>query len=329
MRFLESIDTEAYLDFTIYGNNKEKRITITTYWDDDEVVNTLNLIGVAVPDDEDFSELEVGKDYRIGNLDSNVMAQVELNVDSYDIIDIQNFSELIDKVNSEDNVEAVINAVEVTDDFGEAVEGLENGSIIYYPGVNDKWGLAEQVIDMMGGMSELSDDTIERYFDFEALGKSLDNDDWELGTPRATGEADIYVSDIGVAHGGRYDDYEEFDDFGFHVDEDMETEEHTIENDELVENAIRERYNLDNPDDEIEYDYNIDCEWEKYCNAGEYFLGNADADYDDIGREYVAQVGGIKYAVSSPKDYFNFYSYGEDLTREGFTLTSSGAIEYV
>lgn len=92
---------------------------------------------------------------------------------SYD--SLQEYGEMVESI---DDVEAVANAYEVTGDLREAIEGIDSGSIIYYPGCNTEEELGEYVINEIYG-GEITPDLAERYFDYDKLGRDLGFDEYE------------------------------------------------------------------------------------------------------------------------------------------------------
>ena len=84
--------------------------------------------------------------------------------------DLQEFGELLESI---DDVEAVNNAYEVTGDLQQAIDGLDNGDIQYYPGINSLTDMAYELVEQMGGVEELGKDTQENYFDYESLGRDI------------------------------------------------------------------------------------------------------------------------------------------------------------
>lgn len=64
---------------------------------------------------------------------------------------------------------------------------------------------------------------------------------------------------------------------------------------------------------------------EEYISAGMYWCGDDDASDEEIGEAFVNSVG--IDGVANPEYYFDFESFGRDLTFENFTLTSDGAVE--
>ena len=221
--------------------------------------NEGELVGkwVKFPIDEDDFE-EVLKSIGIGDTDDFgapyeewFVTDYECNLDGFRWEDLgeypsyeslQEFGELLESV---DDNEAVSNAYEVTGNLKEAIEGIENGDLIYYPGINSDSELGEYIISEIYG-DDIPDDLVKEYFDYEALGRDLSFDEYE--------------NDEG----------------------------------EMV-------------------------------SAGEYWFGDENASNQEIGEEYVAEVG-IEGVVNK-EYYFDYETFGRDLTLGGFTFTSDGCIE--
>ena len=123
---------------------------------------------------------------------------------------LQEFGELVDSI---DDFEAVNNAYEVTGDLQQAIDGIQDGRIIYYPGISSLEDMAYQVIDDMGGPEELGRDTLETYFDYEMLGRDLSFDDYETDEEDEDGNT-VYVNAgqywCGDENASDYDIGEEF-----------------------------------------------------------------------------------------------------------------------
>lgn len=123
---------------------------------------------------------------------------------------LQEFGELVDSI---DDFEAVNNAYEVTGDLEQAINGLQDGRIIYYSGISSLEDMAYQLIDDMGGPEELGRDTLETYFDYEMLGRDLSFDDYETDEEDEDGNT-VYVNAgqywCGDENASDYDIGEEF-----------------------------------------------------------------------------------------------------------------------
>ena len=102
--------------------------------------------------------------------------------------ELEEFGELVDSI---DDVESVDNAYEITGNLEEAMTGLENGDIQFYPGVSTDSDLGYYFVEEFGGVEQLDRNTIESYFDYEKLGRDLGFDEYE--TENEDGEEE-YVS---------------------------------------------------------------------------------------------------------------------------------------
>ena len=230
--------------------------------------NEGELVGkwVEFPIDEDDFEEEL-KEIGIGSTDEFGAPYEEWFVTDYDTNlpgfeweqlgeypgydKLQEFGELIESI---DDIEAVSNAMEVTGDLEEAINGLENGSIIFYKGFSSMSEFAEWFVDELGGVEEMGRDAIENYFDYEALGRELDFDTYE-GTDPETGEerddlsageywcgdenashSDIgyaYVDAVGFDGVGNIEYYFDYDSYG----RDLEMDNFTLTSDGVIEYA--------------------------------------------------------------------------------------------
>lgn len=197
--------------------------------DEDDFEEILHKIGCDTPEYEEWFVTDY--DCNLSGFDWQDFGEYP----SYD--KLQEFGELIESI---DDVEAVDNAYEVTGDLQEAIDGLESGDIIYYPGISSLEDMAYEYVDMLGGIDELGKDTIENYFDYEMLGRDLSFDEYETdeedeegntvyvnagkyfcgdedASDREIGEA--FVDEVGfdgVSDPGNYFDYEAFGrDLGF------------------------------------------------------------------------------------------------------------------
>ena len=156
--------------------------------------NEGELVGdwVDFPIDEDefeekLAEIGIGSEDEFGSpYEEWFVTDYECNLDAFEWEELgeypsyetlQEFGELVDSI---DDVVAVNNAYEVTDDLREAIEGLENGDIIFYPGLNSWEDLAYYIIDdVYGGVENLDPSVQEQFFDYEALGRDLGFDTYE------------------------------------------------------------------------------------------------------------------------------------------------------
>lgn len=227
---------------------------------------------------------------------------------------LQEYGEL---VNSIDDLEAVSNALEVTGNLQDAIDGIDNGSIMFYRGVNDNSDLGYMWVDeVYGGAENLDKETLERYFDYEQLGRDLSFDSYEgdegedisageywCGDENASdaeiGEAFVEAVGIdGVSDISSYFDYEQFgrdlsfDGFTFTSDgcvlqeslkkngkllkEDYQHKDDEWGNPYTYKEVERELKSITN--DFTDEDGNIRCYWEQEKEYGKQIL----KDYYEI-----------------------------------------------
>ena len=143
---------------------------------------------------------------------------------------LQEFGEKIDEINKSGQSKAIANAYEVTGDIQEAIDGIENGDIIFYDGISTDYDLGDVIItDVYNG--EIPDELAERYFDYEGLGRDIrleyyqEDDDM----PETAGEywcgdenasdydiGEAFVNEVGIGDQDFHFDYEAFGrDLGF------------------------------------------------------------------------------------------------------------------
>lgn len=131
------------------------------------------------------------------------------------------------------------------EDLDYVLDNVDDLIVIGSEGFGDDYeSIGYYYVDAIGGVDELDKDTLETYFDYDALGRDLGFDSYEN------------------------DDYDE-----------------------------------DDPDSE------------EYISAGEYWCGDESASDQEIGEEFVAQVG--MDGVANPEYYFDYEAYGRDIYLEG------------
>lgn len=142
--------------------------------DEDEFEKVLESIGIG--DSDDFGAPY--EEWFVTDYDCNLPAFDWQQLGEYPGYEaLQEFGEKLEGV---DDVEAVSNAMEVTNDLDEAIEGLSSGNIMFYPGISNEEDLARMVIDeWYGGVEQLDPSTLESYFDYEMLGRDLGFDTYE------------------------------------------------------------------------------------------------------------------------------------------------------
>ena len=88
---------------------------------------------------------------------------------------IEDVNKVADYLEQENDDPAVLSAIfEHASDIDEAIEILKSGNFMIYWGADDTRALGEIAVDEFGGISNLSEDTLEEYFDYEAYGRSLE-----------------------------------------------------------------------------------------------------------------------------------------------------------
>ena len=361
--------TEAYGDkpeFKAYITNlgKYNEGDLVGEWvqfpiDEDDFNEILKKIGISDEPDADGNYYEEWfvTDY---DCDLNGFDWQELGeYPSYDAL--QEFGELVDGI---DDVEAVNNAYEVTGDLKEALDGLDDGDIVFYPGIFSLTEMAEYFIDEIGGVEELDQDTRETYFDYEALGRDERiNGGYTTDIPDASAglyfcdDIDADYTEIGEAWAQKVKmNDEDPDDVDWRTWVDLES----LANDVEVKEWAAEYYEgTDMPSDqeELANEY-LDEEVEgnsvrigEVCEdhadleeigreldentyyvsdadvtAGYFWCGDDNASDEEIGEEIVSQLGFD--GIANPEYYFDYEAYGRDLGYDGFTITKDGCIEY-
>lgn len=152
----------------------------------------------------------------------------DCEVDAYDSLgeypsfeELNEFAEMIE----DDAFKAIL---EDQGDFSSAKDIYESGDYQFYPGVDSWTDFAYEYVDGIGGVEQLGKDTIERYFDYDQLGRDLSFDSYEddegeeisageywCGDEDATDEEIglAYVDAVGfdgVSNSENYLDYESF-----------------------------------------------------------------------------------------------------------------------
>lgn len=192
--------------------------------DEEEFDKVLESIGIG--DSDDFGAPY--EEWFVTDYDCNIPGFNWQELGEYP--SYESLQEYGEKVDSIDDVEAVSNALEVTGDLDRAIEGLDDGSIIYYSGVSSYTDLAYMLIDeIYGGAENLDKDMLERYIDFEMLGRDLGFDSYEndeeeeisageywCGDENAS-DYDIgvaFVEDVGIDGVANLDSYFDYEAFG-------------------------------------------------------------------------------------------------------------------
>ena len=126
------------------------------------------------------------------------------------------------------------NVYEYTGDVDEAIHGIDNGDIYFYPRIYTDKELGEYYVEeLFGGVDQLGADTIEMYFDYEQLGRELDYDEYETENDEgeyvmvSAGEyfcgdenashteiGEAFVSDLGIDSVSNPEYYFDYDAYG-------------------------------------------------------------------------------------------------------------------
>lgn len=90
------------------------------------------------------------------------------------IDEVNEVAEKLESVDDEDVFAAILGEV---GDIQEAIDIIDSGDFSVYPDVYDDSDLGYAIVDSVyGSPSELSKDTLEMYFDYEALGRDIRSD---------------------------------------------------------------------------------------------------------------------------------------------------------
>lgn len=171
--------------------------------DENEFESILQSIGISNEPDEDGNYYE---EWFVTDYECNLPGFEWQELGEYPSYDtLQEYGEMVESI---DDLEAVSNALEVTGDLKEAIEGLSNGDIYYYPGVTTDEELGYMIVDeMYGGVDQLDQDVLENCFDYEMLGRELgfesyegDNEEEISAGEYWCGDENASDYDIGVAY---------------------------------------------------------------------------------------------------------------------------------
>ena len=216
---------------------------------------------------------------------------------------LQEYGEL---VNSIDDLEAVSNALEVTGNLQDAIDGIDNGSIMFYRGVNDNSDLGYMWVDeVYGGAENLDKDTLERYFDYEQLGRDLSFDSYENdeGEDISAGEYwcgdenasdyDIgvaFVEDVGIDGVSDISSYFDYEQFG----RDLTFDGFTFTSDGCVlQESLKKNGKL------LKEDYqHKDDEW-----GSPYTYKEVERELKDITNDFTDKDGNIRCYWEQEKEY--------------------------
>lgn len=153
-----------------------KEIKITLPYDTEELKEELNKIGFTLDKYEDIQDLEendmeLSKDYSLKGIfeEYEQLSDKDIPETLEELQELANFLE-------ESTDEELDVFFTMLNDMGKCVDDamhdVRHNNYVYYDCCSE-YSLAEQYINMLGSISELPREALERYFDFEAFGKDL------------------------------------------------------------------------------------------------------------------------------------------------------------
>ena len=98
-----------------------------------------------------------------------------------------------------------------------------------------------------------------------------------------------------------------------------------VYNNEIPDNLMDTYFDYDAFGRDVRFEYYQEDE-DSPETAGEYWCGDENASDEEIGKAVFEELGSD--GISNKDNYFDYEAFGRDLTYEGFTITSDGAIEY-
>lgn len=171
----EAKDDEYFMKAFVTNLGKYNEGELIGEWvefpiDEDDFNKILEKIGISDKEDEDgviYEELFV-TDY-----DCNLPGFDWSDLGEYPSYErLNEFGELVERANDYSDPDAVADAYEVLGDLEQAIDGLDNGDIIFYSGIDTEEELGERIIDEEFA-GEISDELLERYFDYDKLGRDI------------------------------------------------------------------------------------------------------------------------------------------------------------
>ena len=288
--------------------------------DEDNFNEILNRIEIS---DKPNADGDIYEEWFVTDYDCNLTGFDWEQLGEYPSYDkLQEFGELIETANTYDS-ETIDNVYEVVENLSDTINGLDDGTLIYYSDISNDQELGEYLVNSVyGGVDNLSRDEREDYFDYEQLGRDLSFDSYKKDY--YDGEIRISVNNIKL-----YNDENESDDFSvadFEYDEEYNEEEQSEDDiEDSVINHIAEKYNVNtNMISDYSYDYKeLD---DRYMSAGMFYCGNDNASDTEIGKAYVQEIGGIEF-VGDLSDNFDYEAFGRDARLlDNYTYTSGGCV---
>lgn len=200
----------------------EDDLTLKAYITNLGKYNEGDLVGewVEFPIDEDDFNAVLDKIGINDEYEEWFVTDYDCGVDAYDSLgeypsyeELNEFGEKLQDVDAE----SLKNVMELVSNIDEAIDGLNNGDIMFYEGINTEEDLGYFIIDeISGGIDNLPEDVIERYFDYEELGRGLSFDEYESGEQDEDGN--YIMVDAGTYFCG--DENASYEDIGYaYIDE--------------------------------------------------------------------------------------------------------------
>ena len=182
---------------------------------------------------------------------NDIDIELPFKVDEYS--DLSILEDIKKYINLDNNEKEILDAIiEASgDSFEEALNIYESDNYYYIPDINNESDLGYQIIDIFYN-NDIPEDLVERYFDYEKLGRDLDFDEYEtedeegninyisageyfLGDENAS-DYDIgqaYIEEVGISGISNVDNYFDYEGFGRDL---------TFENWTLTKNGAIELY---------------------------------------------------------------------------------------
>lgn len=144
--------------------------------DEDELEEVFKRIGIS---DEPDADGRIYEEYFITDYESDIDG---LTVDEYESLDrLNEIAEAIENLDDWD-LQIFKNAVEAGYEDADDIENFDPDRYRLYEGVYDDESLGEYIIDeLYGGVDGLSEEELERHFDYEAYGRDC-TFDWDVST---------------------------------------------------------------------------------------------------------------------------------------------------
>ena len=188
----EAKDDEYFMKAFVTNLGKYNEGELIGEWvefpiDEDDFNKVLEKIGISDKEDKDGVIYE---EWFVTDYDCNLPGFDWKDLGEYPSYEqLNEFGELVERANDYSDPDAVADAYEVLGDLEQAIDGLDNGDIIFYSGIDTQEELGERIIDEEFA-GEISDELLERYFDFDALGRDirLEYSQQEEDDPETAGE---------------------------------------------------------------------------------------------------------------------------------------------